>query len=87
MKSLKTVETIRIMSNPRSGKLRTINEDDDVKSSKIPRAPLTYFNDGGFEGFFGVWNFGLKDFLASIEVTRIFSVCNKKKKKKRYFYF
>ena len=31
--------------------------------SWFPGAPLTYFNDGGSEGFFWVWHFGQKGFF------------------------
>ena len=35
-------------------------------------APLTYFNDGGFEGFFWVWHFGQKGFFWVYERRRDF---------------
>ena len=34
-----------------------------VSDNALPRAPLTYFNDGGSEGFFGVWHFGQQGFF------------------------
>ena len=37
-----------------------------------PGAPLTYFNDGGSEGFFWVWHFGEKGFFWVYERRRNF---------------
>ena len=39
---------------------------------EIVWAPLTYFNDGGSEGFFWVWHFGQKGFFGVYERRRNF---------------